>query len=251
MMNCQRSAIIFWISPMAFFVPAPGPPRTPIMRLVKVAPHLFSRRYLVAQFMEMLEGRTLLSASPVTIVGDETKLVTDAKAALGVFETSVATFRTDRATLIADVKALPRTKTNNALVLKLSKNELAAAAVITADGKKLIAVDEAAVRTAVLDGLKDYANPTAANNAKLATAIQNAENLAAKPLAKLEADLNSTAGTLNADLNALGAANPSATKLTSDIFAAEAAETAARGQLTAQVATIQGDLSTLVTDLNA
>ena len=203
----------------------------------------------MAQFIEVLEDRTFLSATPTTIGADETKLLTDAKAAYAVFQSSVASYRTDRANLIADVKALPKNKTNNALILKVSKAELTAVAKITADGKKLIAVDQAAVRTAVTVGLKDFANPTAANDAKLVAAIQKAQSLAAKPLAKLQADLVSTSTTLDTDLNTLASANPSATKLNSDIATAESDQISAGISITAQLNTIQGDLSTLVTDL--
>lgn len=199
--------------------------------------------------IEELETRTLLSSTAVGV--DELKLIADAKASLAVFQAAVSTYHTQANTLAADVKALPRTKTNNALLLKASKDQLTVVGVINADGKRLVALDESAVMKAVGDAVADQANPTAANNARLAKGIQSAETIAAKPVAALEADLTSSGKTINSDLDALVAANPTATQLNTDVATAKADETAAASQITTQVNLIQSDLATLVTDLQA
>lgn len=204
------------------------------------------------RFIQSLEPRMLLSATPQTLVADELLLASDVKALHADLKAYGSTYKADVKALGADLKALPKSHQNVLLLNVLKKDQNKCAATLMADFAHLMAVDRPAVNKLTADAFRVFLHPTDATaKAKLAGDITAFQSAGAAPMAQFATDLAACGQTLAADVAALATANPSATQLSSDLDKTRADATAAAATIQADVSKGETDLTTLLTDLTA
>lgn len=209
---------------------------------------------MLTRFVQALESRTFLSASPVptTIIADELAVAADIKAFHADLKAYGPTYKADVKALKADLEALPKSEQNALLLNVLRADQNKCAATLRADFAHLMAVDRPALHKLRADGLRVFMHPTdAAAKAALAADITAFQSANAAPLATFMADLTACTHTLSTDVAALVAANPTATKLASDLQKAQADVAAAVSTIQNDLSKTQADLGKLTTDLSA
>jgi hypothetical protein len=204
------------------------------------------------QFVQTLESRMLLTATPNTLVADELVLAADVKTLHADLKAYAPAYKADVKTLADDLRALPKSPANVLLLNKLRTDQNKCAATLRADFAHLMAVDRPAIHKLTVDAFRVFLHPTDATaQAKLAADIAAFQANGAAPLAQFTTDLAACGQTLAADADALVAANPTATKLATDLDKTKADASAAATTIQADVTKGQADLTKLLTDLSA
>jgi hypothetical protein len=205
-----------------------------------------------SRFVQSLESRALLSATPSTLIADELALAADAKTLHMDLKAYGPIYKADVKALAADLKALPKSPQNQLLLNALRRDQNKCAATLLGDFAHLMAVDRPAVGKLTADAFRVFLHPTdAIAKAKLAADITAFQSASAAPMAQFATDLAACGQTLAADAAALAAANPTATKLAADLEKTKADATAAAATIQADVSKGQTDLTKLLTDLAA
>src|SRR5271155_1585252 len=112
-----------------------------------------TRETHMSMFIQSLESRTLLSASPVTkatLAADEANIVAGGASANAALKTLVADLKTDTTAITADLKTLP--KTNASLLKTLKTDEAKAHGTLTADLNLLVKPSSALSKKSVSTG---------------------------------------------------------------------------------------------------
>jgi hypothetical protein len=171
----------------------------------------------MSELIEQLEGRTLMSASPMQLLGDEGAAGGAAhqiQAALNAYQRG---YHNDLKIITADIKAIgasARASTRN-LGKKLQTDEDKAIAHFLADYGKLTKLET--ISLTQLNGDAFKAHPTAADLAAKAKHLAAFESQGQTGTTKFLTDVGAAVTILTTDATALGAANPSATKLNADL----------------------------------
>jgi hypothetical protein len=202
------------------------------------------------RYLEGLENRTLNSATPAVLFADEMKLAADSKATVVALRQLRPAVAVDLKNVRADVMALPKSPANIALANALKNHSNQFAAILLSDYNKLIAISTRAMNRVMVDGFKLKLKPTNVTlQAKLQADLVNFEAAIVVPSAKFAADMTLAGTTLGTDAAALVAANPTATKLASDLQQMQVDAGAAFGNVQITLAQGQTDLAKFVTDL--
>ena len=202
------------------------------------------------QFIQTLESRRLLSASGLTIVADETKLLGDARTIRSDVQHFAPLLKTDERVIQNDLRGLPNNATNRTLTGTLRGDVQAGIGKLRRDVGNLIRVGSSDARKAVADGISLFFNPTNASaQSRLAADITRLQNETAAPLAALLTDAAAFQSKITQDLTALSNANPTNTALHNDVQAANGHTSSALTTAQHDVTTVQTDLATLLHDL--
>lgn len=204
----------------------------------------------MSKFVQALESRTLLSASGSAIVADEVRLVGDARAIRSDVHHFSALLKTDSHQIQADLRGLPKTAGNRALVATLRTDLRKGTATLQKDVSAIIRTGSADARKALGDGMALFLNPTNVSAiARLAGDITRLESGVAAPLAALLTDAAAFQANLSGDLTALSAANPTNDTLQSHVQTASADTASALATAHNDVNTVQTDVTALLRDL--
>jgi hypothetical protein len=202
------------------------------------------------RYVEGLENRTLNSATPATLFADQMKLAADSKATFVALLALRPAVAVDLRTIRADVMALPKSTTNIALVNALQIHTMQVGATVISDYAKLIALSSRGMNKVMIDGFRLKLKPTDATlQAKLQADIVAFGTAIVEPANKFAADMTLAGTTLAADAAALVNANPTATKLASDLQQMQTHAATAFGNVQITLAQGQTDLTKFVTDL--
>ena len=207
---------------------------------------------MFTRFIDILESRTLMSSVPVptAVLADEAAVFADVKALHDDVVAYAPVYKADVKMLIADLKALPKSSQNTLLLNKLRTDQNKCAATLRADLAHLLAVDRPAFHKLSADAMKVFMKPTDATaQARLAADISAFQAANAAPLAAFMADLNACGTTLAQDVQALVAANPTATQLAGDLQKMGTDVTAAGSKVSNDLTQAQNDLTKLLADL--
>jgi hypothetical protein len=194
------------------------------------------------QFCETLELRTLFSTS--TTVPQQLAVIDGAIATLeGDFAANAATYKAGTTAIDADIKVLPRNRTNKIDEVKLT----AAVAVSTALDDAFVARYYAALRVDIprvrAAAAADLAKPTMARNTALARTIALLETASAAAEARALSTISLGDTRITNAEDVLVAANPTAATLAADITASQTAHVAGLNTDTSQFAVIELDIN--------
>lgn len=204
----------------------------------------------MSQFIQVLESRTLLSASGTAIVADETRLLGDARTIRAEVSHFGSLLKADSRLIQADLRGLPNTPGNRALVATLRTDVQKGIAKLQKDVATVIRVGSADARRALADGLAVFLNPTNAPAlARLAGDITRLTTEAAAPIGTVLADAASFQSTVSHDLTALSNANPTNAALQGHVQTANADSSAAISTAGHDLQTVRSDIATLLGDL--
>lgn len=204
------------------------------------------------RFLEKLETRELFSATTATIFAGLLQVSRDAMQVQKDLRGTLPALHADLKTVKADLKQLPLSKNNIQLLTRLHTDQVKCFAKLSGDYAKLMRVSTVAMNKVMMDAFKVMAKPNdEAAKAKLTADIVAAQTAAAAPTEKFMTDLNACATTLNADVAALVAANPTATKLATDLQTMQAHGVVIGTNIQSHFATAQTDLGKLFADLLA
>jgi hypothetical protein len=202
----------------------------------------------MCRFIQSLESRRLLSATPVskaTLLADEAHIVADAVAAKADFKTLVAAVTADTKTIQSDLKGL--SKSNATLLKTLKADEVKVFTLVTRDLNALIGSPGALAKRSTADGVALLTKSTKAIQAKVTADIASLGTVATAPLAKLQADDQNTG--LGPALQAITDANASDATLAADITR-QRDDTESKGTIfNTAVVQFQTDLGALAADL--
>ncbi|HSZ55246.1 MAG TPA: hypothetical protein VK797_06265 [Tepidisphaeraceae bacterium] len=201
-------------------------------------------------FIQSLESRTFLSATPVTkatLLADEAAIVLDAIAVKTDLKSLFATVVADTKTVQADLKGLP--KTNAPLLHTLKTDEAKTGALIKQDTNALLGPSLALVNRSTAAGIAQIAKSNATIQAKVAADVAALGTVTTAPLAKLEAD--SMGGDVGTDLQAIATANPSDTTLAADIAKQKSDTNTAGTTFDTAAVKFQTDIGAFAADLAA
>jgi hypothetical protein len=236
-----------------------------------------TREIRMSVFIQSLESRTFLSASPVTkatLAMDEASIVADAANANAAFKTLVAELKIETAAIATDLKTLP--KTNAPLLKTLKTDEATAEGTLKTDLALLLKPSAALAKKSTATGESLLTKATLKLVATAAAEIA-ALNTVTNPSAYvLQAALQASSPGINKvfyDLITLTNANPAATQLATDVATTKTDITNESGGyilpfslLTASVGSdavtqtgsistnamqLESDISTLATDLTS
>ena len=207
---------------------------------------------MIARFFQRLESRTLFAATTMTVLVDQSAVAGDVSSLHADLAAYAASYKGDVKALTADLKALPKSKQNVSLMNKLRTDQNKCAATLRADFAHMMAVDGPVLHKLTTDGMRVLMHPLNAEaKAKVAADSAALQTVGAAALAKFTADLSACGHTVSTDATALAAANPSATKLATDLHSAQAHVTAVITAIEAGLSKRQADLVKLMTDLSA
>jgi hypothetical protein len=186
----------------------------------------------IKPIIESLETRALFSVNVVAVLTDEATLTAAVKTVTVDVQHYAPAYLADVKTLTSDMKGLPNTKANAQLLAQLVKDQATCNATMKNEYALIVKADTATFAKIMPDVMKAMSDPNdAALNAKLAGELTAAETAAHTQIATFFNDIGACGTTLTADADALVAANPTATKLATDVQAAEAHATAALGTI--------------------
>jgi hypothetical protein len=207
----------------------------------------------MAAFLEQLESRTLFSANPLAAVGaagDELLVLSDARTIRADVQHCAPLLLGDRHGITADLHGLPASASNRQLLSHLRTDEQKYMTSLKADVAGLLRTGGPTARKAIADGVRFFLNPTsAAARNHLAADLIALQKIATAPLATLGSHVATAQAAVLADLNAITAANPTDTVLQSAVHKAQTDSAGCITTATADVQTIQNDISALVKDL--
>ena len=204
----------------------------------------------MSPFVQTLESRTLLSASGATIVTDEGRLLGDARSIRADVHHFGSVLKNDSRLIQTDLRGLPGTPANRTLVSTLRADVQKGVAKLQKDVAAVVRVGSADARRAIADGLAVFLNPTNARAlARLAGDITRLTTEVATPVATVLADAASFQSTVNHDLTAVAAANPTNTALQSHVQTATGDTSLALTTAQNDLQTVQTDVGTLLHDL--
>lgn len=204
----------------------------------------------MSRFIQPLECRTLYSATPVskaTLLADEATVVADGAAAKASLAALVADVSADNLAIQADLKGLP--KSNLALFHKLKADEAKFVATIRKDLNAVLLPATALSRKSVNDAAALMGKSTAALQAKVGADVAALGTVTDGPVARLQADMQG--GAVDADLQSLVSANPSAANLATDVGTQQSDMSADGDMFSQAIVTFQADLGVLASDVAA
>lgn len=202
--------------------------------------------------MESLEARSLLSAtSPLTLIGDLSQLSTDAAALKAQFVQYGPTMRADLQALRADVRAAG-VAGHGLMLAGLNGASARFYATTRADALRLIAADSAIARRGFMEALRLIAHPTSILlQAKVQADAAAFGTATSAVLNKLGNDGAALGAASAAALDAVGAAFAGNATVTADIAKIESDGSTFMTNLAAPLQAVQNDLSQFLTDLAA
>ncbi|HSV13960.1 MAG TPA: hypothetical protein VLI90_06845 [Tepidisphaeraceae bacterium] len=190
------------------------------------------------------------SATPAVLFADQMKLAADSKATVMALRQVVPSLALDLKNARLDVLQLAKSPANIALVNALHNHAYQFGAMLLVDYNKLIALSTRAMNKVMVDGFKLKLKPTDTTlQAKLQADMVAFATAVVGPSAKFAADMTAAGTTLATDAAALAAANPTVTKLATDLQQLQGDAGTAFSKV--QIALAQGgaDLNQFVTDL--
>ena len=170
-------------------------------------------------FVETLEGRALLSATPIQLLTDEGAAGAATKHIMAAMNTYQKTYGNDLKVITNDVKALGANAAANTKTLgkKLQQDEDKAIALFFTDFAKLTALETTALTKLNTAAFKAKSKQTNADRQAKAKLLQKFEAQGQTGTTKFLTDVGAAVTTLTTDATALGVANPDATKLNTDL----------------------------------
>lgn len=196
-----------------------------------------------------LESRTLFAAIPSGIAVALAKVDSDIAVIKQEFAADNAVYAADSKTIQANLKTLPKSKTNSKDVATLAKIAASARAVDTRDLAKYDAVglaDAAKVKALYVAYLK---KPTVKTGVKLTAAIGTWESAPVVWQDKFLADVAAGDQKIDAQLTVIEAANPSDSALDTEVTSAETDQATGYTVLAASYQTLNDDVVTLGDEL--
>jgi len=202
--------------------------------------------------MERLESRMLLSAVPpqvMTLMTDRATLLADVKAVRADIKTCQLTEAADLRAVTKDLKSA-KTAQNRALLTTLRTDDKACIRTLTTDLKTLFGHGSKDVNHALKDARLVLKNPSdAAARAKLTADLSSLQTDATG--SHLAAEVAACQTTENADLNAIASANPSNTQLQTDVGTAHSDAGTCSTAVQTAASTLATDIAKFVTDAGA
>src|SRR2546423_7758880 len=115
----------------------------------------------MSSFVESLESRTLLSAGGLGagVVADELQLLGDARSIRADLKKCGSKLSAELRQITADLKGLPNSSQNRALLAKLRMDEHRALYAMKRDANNLVRAGSTGVRRAIADGIAVFFSP--------------------------------------------------------------------------------------------
>lgn len=201
------------------------------------------------RFFQTLESRTLFSGANPIVTAAYDQLSADVKVLRADFAADEKSFHTNSAAIAADIKALPKNKTNSLDVTKLNVAVAKALATDSLALARYVSVGTADVARAKADYLLEVKRPTTANQARLTAAVAALDTATAAREATFISDLGVGDQNIDAAMNVLVGANPTDTALQTDVNASESMQVTDVSGLEAQLTTVQNDVVALGNDV--
>lgn len=204
----------------------------------------------MSRFIQVLESRTLLSATPVTkatLLADQAVIVSNAVAAKADLKVLAAGVGADTKAIQADLKGLP--KTNLPLLRTLKVDEAMTRALITKDLHALLNPGVSLARRSTAAGIAQIRKATTAVVAKVVADVAALQTVTAAPLATLQAAEQGNA--IDTDLQALVAANPTDATLAADVAKLQSDASTNGGTFDQAAMTFQTGIATVAVDVAA
>jgi len=199
----------------------------------------------MSDMIQRLESRVLFS-SIATFVADGAQLATDIRTARADVIQYATALSKDVRTVGADVRSTPASAQKQTLLKTLRTDEAKWTSVIRADVRSAVNVANANGRHTISDAILVFRHPTnLAYIGKLAADLAAIGSGLNAPLNQLQSDATSAYTALLGDLNNIAAANPTDTKLQTDVQQITAESQSAITKLTADGQTIKSDLAAL------
>lgn len=202
----------------------------------------------MSRFIQLLEPRVFLSATvtKATLLTDQSAIASDAAAVKAAGAAFTAAVSADTKIVLADVKGLSQT-TNAPLVKTLRTDEAKTLAAIKKDVNALVASALASSRRSTSDGVALLTKSSTKLQSKVAADAAALGTAGSAPLAALKADSAGTA--IDADLNAIVAANSANVTLATDATKEKSDITTDGAALRNAGTKLSTDLSTMASDL--
>ena len=203
------------------------------------------------RMIQSLESRVLFS-SIASFVADGAQLAAD----VGVARTDVTQYAKaligDVRTVAADVRNVPASTQKQTLLKTLRTDETKWASVIRADVHSVATAASANGHKTINDAILVFRHPTNLTYiARLASDIAAIGSGLNAPLSQLQTDTSAAYTALLADVNNIASANPTDTKLQTDVQQITAESQSAITKLTADAQTLESDLKSLGITLGA
>jgi hypothetical protein len=192
-----------------------------------------------------LERRTLLSLSFQTVTDDYKAVLGATKVLSADLTSAAATYRTDSKLIAADIKALGKNRTNSLDITKLNKTVAGATALDARAMGKLISVAAVSLKRVTSAFSAVAIHPTAANDARVSAALTSLTTALIPYETVLATDTAAGDAKVAAALGSLVAANPTDTKLSTDVGTAETNSATALGVIANEVIITNTDIDTL------
>lgn len=197
------------------------------------------------RMIQSLESRVLFS-SIATYIADGAQLAAD----IGAARTDVTQYARallgDVRTVTADVRNVPASTQKQALLKTLRADENKWASVVRADVQSVVTAAKANGHATVNDAILVFRHPTNLTYiARLASDLAAIGSGLDAPLSQLQTDASAAYTALLGDVNNIASANPSDTKLQTDVQMITTESQSAITKLTADGQTLQSDLRAL------
>ena len=199
----------------------------------------------MSDMIQRLESRVLFS-SIATFVADGAQLATDIKTARADVIQYATALSKDVRIVGADLRSVPASTQKQTLLKMLRTDESKRTSVIRADVRSAVNVANANGRHTIADAILVFRHPTNVTYiAKLAGDLAAIGSGLNAPLSQLQGDASAAYTALLGDLNSIASANPTDTKLQTDVQQITAASQSAITKLTADGQTLKSDLAAL------
>jgi len=204
----------------------------------------------MSQFIEALEFRKMLSASPDQLTGDLQQTVTDGQSILGDVFSCRTQIIADGKSINADLRAAPHTAANRKLLAAFRSSQNQWVTTFTRDYHALIRAGLAEGRQAAKDGTTFVNNPTdAATASRLLAELITLQQRTASPLATFLADMPKVTSALSVRLAATAASNPGTASLQAHATGETTDVNTCPTTFQTDAKTAQTDVATLIADL--
>src|SRR6185312_16472974 len=199
----------------------------------------------MGSMIQRLESRVLFSAV-ATFVADGAPLAADIRTARADVTQYATALSNDVRTVTADVRNVPASPQKQALLKALRTDKANWLSVIRADVRSAITAATANGHQTITDAIRVFRHPTnLADIAKLAADLAAVGSGLKAPLGKLQSDASAAHTALVGDLNNIAAANPTDSKLQTDVQQITTESQSAITTLTADGQTLESDLKAL------
>lgn len=205
----------------------------------------------MSDMIQRLESRVLFS-SIATFVADGAQLAADIKTARADVIQFAGALSKDVRIVAADVRTIPASAQKQTLLKTLHTDETKWASAIRGDVRSAVNVANANGHHTIADAILVFRHPTNLTDiAKLGADLAAIGSGLNAPLNQLQSDASAASTALLGDLNNTASANPSDTKLQTDVQQITNESQSAITKLTADAQALESDLKALGVTLGA